>query len=123
MQPIHATGDILIADRHWGTRAATSYAWRSLLDAGTKLAFGSDAPVEPISPLLGIHAGRAIYLLYNGILKDKSVTGGNVLTGPVFDLLPKFDGPKVIYATANRMGARTARERIAFKQTPYALDL
>ena len=62
------------------------------------------------SPLLGVHEGRAIYLLYNGILKDKSVAGGNVLTGPVFDVLPKFTGPKVIYAAANRMGGRAARE-------------
>jgi site-specific DNA-methyltransferase (adenine-specific)/adenine-specific DNA-methyltransferase len=75
------------------------------------------------SPLLGIHDGRAIYLLYNGILKDKSVAGGNVLTGPVFDLLPPFAGPKVIYAAANRMGARAAREAITFKQTPYALGV
>jgi adenine-specific DNA-methyltransferase len=75
------------------------------------------------SPLLGVHQGRAIYLLYNGILKDKTVAGGNVLTGPVFDLLPKFHGPKVIYAAANRMGARAAREGVAFKQTPYALEL
>jgi site-specific DNA-methyltransferase (adenine-specific)/adenine-specific DNA-methyltransferase len=75
------------------------------------------------SPLLGVHEGRAIYLLYNGILKDKSIAGGNVLTGPVFDALPKFDGPKVIYAAANRMGARTAREGITFKQTPYALEV
>ena len=74
------------------------------------------------SPLLGIHAGRAIYLLYNGILKDKSVGGGNVLTGPVLDVLPRFAGPKVIYAAANRLGARTAREGITFKQTPYALE-
>ena len=75
------------------------------------------------SPLLGIHEGRAIYLLYNGILKDKSVGGGNVLTGPVFDVLPKFEGPKVIYAAANRMGARLARESAVFKQTPYALEV
>ena len=75
------------------------------------------------SPLLGVHEGRAIYLLYNGILKDKSVGGGNVLTGPVFDVLPKFSGPKVIYAAANRMGARAAREGISFKQTPYALEM
>ncbi len=75
------------------------------------------------SPLLGVHGGRAIYLLYNGILKDKSVAGGNVLTGPVFDLLPKVAGPKVIYAAANRMGGRTAREGITFKQTPYALEV
>lgn len=75
------------------------------------------------SPLLGVHEGRAIYLLYNGILKDKSVGGGNVLTGPVFDVLPKFAGPKVVYAAANRMGGRAAREGITFKQTPYALEV
>ncbi len=75
------------------------------------------------SPLLGIHEGRAIYLLYNGILKDQSVGGGNVLTGPVFEVLPRFAGPKVIYAAATRLGARTAREGITFKQTPYALEL
>ena len=75
------------------------------------------------SPLLGVHEGRAIYLLYNGILKDRSVAGGNVLTGPVFDVLPKFAGPKVIYAAANRMGSRAAREGITFKQTPYALEV
>ena len=75
------------------------------------------------STLLGVHEGRAIYLLYNGILKDKSVAGGNVLTGPVFDLLPRFAGPKVIYAAANRMGSRAAREGVTFKQTPYALEV
>ena len=75
------------------------------------------------SPLLGMFEGRAIYLLYNGILKDKSVGGGNVLTGPVFDVLPKFSGPKVIYAAANRMGARAALYVIIFKQTPYALEV
>jgi len=75
------------------------------------------------SPLLGVHAGRAIYLLYNGILKDKSAGGGNVLTGPVLESLPTFDGPKVIYAAACRLGtARLLRENITFKQTPYALE-
>ena len=76
------------------------------------------------SPLLGVHEGRAIYLLYNGILKDKSAAGGNVLTGPVFDILPPFDGPKTIYAAACRLGApRLQREQIVFKQTPYALEV
>jgi site-specific DNA-methyltransferase (adenine-specific)/adenine-specific DNA-methyltransferase len=75
------------------------------------------------SPLLGVFEGRAIYLLYNGILKDKSVGGGNVLTRQVFDALPEFAGPKVIYAAANRMGSRAAREDITFKQTPYALEV
>lgn len=76
------------------------------------------------SPLIGIHEGRAVYLLYNGILKDKSVAGGNVLTRPVYESLPKFDGAKVIYAAACRLGAaRLAREGVVFKQTPYALEI
>jgi len=75
------------------------------------------------SVLIGVHEGRAIYLLYNGILKDRSVNGGNVLTSPVLADLPKHDGPKVIYAAACRLGAaRLVREQVVFKQTPYALD-
>jgi site-specific DNA-methyltransferase (adenine-specific)/adenine-specific DNA-methyltransferase len=76
------------------------------------------------SPLLGVHEGVGVYLLYNGILKDKSADGGNVLTAPVLAMLPPHDGPKVIYAAASRLGApRLQRDRIVFKQTPYALDL
>jgi len=56
MQPIHATSDMEIAERHWGERARYGYAWQTLLGAGTRLALGSDAPVEPVNPLLGIHA-------------------------------------------------------------------
>jgi predicted amidohydrolase YtcJ len=56
MQPIHATQDCEMADRYWGERCATAYAWRSLTNAGTELAFGSDCPVEDLNPFLGIHA-------------------------------------------------------------------
>jgi hypothetical protein len=56
MQPIHATQDCEMADRYWGDRCATGYAWRSLLEAGTVLAFGSDSPVEDLNPFVGIHA-------------------------------------------------------------------
>jgi predicted amidohydrolase YtcJ len=56
MQPIHATSDMLMADRFWGKRCAGAYAWRAQLDAGVVLAFGSDCPVEKVDPLLGIHA-------------------------------------------------------------------
>ncbi len=60
MQPIHATSDRDLADRYWGReRVARAYPWRALLDRGARLAFGSDAPVEPIDPLLGIHAAVA----------------------------------------------------------------
>ncbi|MGD8625933.1 MAG: amidohydrolase family protein [Anaerolineae bacterium] len=56
MQPIHATSDMEMADHHWGRRCALAYAWRSLLDSGATLAFGSDCPVEMLDPLPGIHA-------------------------------------------------------------------
>ena len=75
------------------------------------------------SPLLGEHEGRAIYLLYNGILGDLAEAGGNVLTSAVLDRLPRFGGPKVIYAAASRLGNRAGREGITFKQTPYALEV
>lgn len=56
MQPIHATSDMEMADRYWGQRAENAYAWQQVLQAGGMLAFGSDAPVDPIEPLTGIHA-------------------------------------------------------------------
>ena len=76
------------------------------------------------SPKLGVHEGRAIYLLYNDCLDDLAIDSGNVLTGAVLEKLPKHDGPRVIYAAACRLGApRLRRENIVFKQTPYALDV
>lgn len=56
VQPIHATSDMLIADRYWGTRSQGAYAYRTLLERGTRLAFGSDSPVESPNPWWGIHA-------------------------------------------------------------------
>ena len=56
MQPIHATSDSVMADRHWGARSAYSYAWRRMLDSGVRLAFGSDCPVETLDPLKGLYA-------------------------------------------------------------------
>jgi Predicted metal-dependent hydrolase with the TIM-barrel fold len=46
MQPYHAISDHDLAIRYWGERAKFSYAWRSLLESGATLIFGSDAPVE-----------------------------------------------------------------------------
>ena len=56
MQPIHATQDMAMADLHWGARARWGYAWRSLLDSGAALAFGTDCPVERLDPLAGLYA-------------------------------------------------------------------
>ena len=57
VQPIHATSDRLIVDRYWGAaRAPDAYPFRRLLDSGARLVFGSDGPIEPHAPLIGIHA-------------------------------------------------------------------
>jgi hypothetical protein len=56
LQPIHCTSDIVNARRHWGARAERSYPWRSLLERGVRLAFGSDAPVETPQTAAGLHA-------------------------------------------------------------------
>ena len=57
MQPYHAIDDGRWAEKRLGhERAKTSYAWRSMLDAEVPLAFGSDWPVAPLSPMLGIYA-------------------------------------------------------------------
>lgn len=59
MQPIHAISDMQVADELWGQRCAYAYAWHALKEAGAVLAFGSDAPVEPLNPWPGIHAAVA----------------------------------------------------------------
>jgi predicted amidohydrolase YtcJ len=51
----HAPSDRDLADRVWEGHAG-AYAYRSLLDAGARLANGSDAPVEELDPLKGIAA-------------------------------------------------------------------
>ena len=56
MQPIHATSDMLMADRFWGERARLAYALKTQLDFGARLALGSDAPVESPNPFRGLHA-------------------------------------------------------------------
>jgi predicted amidohydrolase YtcJ len=57
VQPYHAIDDGRWAEKRIGhKRAETTYAFRSLLDAGTVLAFGSDWFVAPINPLVGIYA-------------------------------------------------------------------
>jgi predicted amidohydrolase YtcJ len=56
MQPIHATSDMLMADRFWGERSRLAYALKTQVDFGARLALGSDAPVESPNPFLGLHA-------------------------------------------------------------------
>ena len=72
------------------------------------------------SPLIGTHEGTAYYLLYNGILGDKTPKGGNVLTLKILAGLPPHDGRKVIYGEATSLSQeRRDALGIVFKQTPY----
>jgi hypothetical protein len=57
MQPYHAIDDGRWAETILGPeRIRSSFAWKSVLDAGVTLAFGSDWPVAPLDPLMGIYA-------------------------------------------------------------------
>lgn len=57
MQPVHQTSDRLMAEARLGpNRLAGAYAWKSLAEAGARLAFGSDAPVERPDPFAGFAA-------------------------------------------------------------------
>ncbi len=58
MQPTHATTDMRWAEARIGPERATegAYAWRSLLDAGAHVAFGTDFAVEPLDPVEGLYS-------------------------------------------------------------------
>jgi site-specific DNA-methyltransferase (adenine-specific)/adenine-specific DNA-methyltransferase len=87
---------------------------------------GEPLPRErvPNTPFLGECRGVGIYLLFNGILGDKSANGGNVLTRSVLAQLPKFDDQKVIYCAGCLLGKdRLQAERIIVRQTPYEIKV
>lgn len=56
VQPEHAMDDRDVADRYWAGRTDRAFVLRDLLEAGTTLAFGSDAPVAPLDPWITIAA-------------------------------------------------------------------
>jgi site-specific DNA-methyltransferase (adenine-specific)/adenine-specific DNA-methyltransferase len=85
---------------------------------------GEPLPRERVkrSPFLGVCRGVGIYLLYNGVLGDKTANGGNVLTRAVLAQIPPFDGSKVIYCAGCLLGRdRLHAERIIVRQTPYEI--
>ena len=85
------------------------------------------------APLLGVHGGRALVLLYNGVLGDRRPRGGNVLTRAVLARLradiaaahPELARgaagyPMTVYGESSRLAPETLkRERITFRQIPY----
>lgn len=74
------------------------------------------------SPFIGKYKGTAYYLLFNGILGDKSVNGGNVLTSKILSELKPHIGQKIIFGESCRLSsARLKKENIIFKQIPYEI--
>lgn len=70
MQPTHCISDKKFYEKRIGIeRCKGAYAWRSLLDAGAKLAFGTDYQVEPLNPMEGLYAAVT--------RKDRLGEGGN----------------------------------------------
>ncbi|MFO6445785.1 amidohydrolase [Erythrobacter sp. NE805] len=86
MQPLHQTSDRLMAEARLGPdRLAGAYPWRSVLKAGGRLAFGSDAPVEPADPWAGMAAAisrtDAAGQPFGGWFPQETVTREQALAG------------------------------------------
>lgn len=100
-------------------KTLAAYVWMLETDKPMQQAFES--------PLIGVHEGKAYFLLYNGILGDRRPDGGNVLTNAVLahlrDLQPA-DTSAVVYGETSRLGpARLAAEGVTFKQIPYDVKM
>ncbi|WP_122433247.1 site-specific DNA-methyltransferase [Pseudomonas viridiflava] len=100
------------------------FVW--FMETGKGLAQPIHLSLAPRTAHLGTFEGRAIFLLYNGVLKDKSEAGGNILNGRTLEYLtealPGFDGPKVIYGARTRFDkSKLAKLGITFHQLPYEL--
>jgi len=110
--------------------ALAQYIW--FMETGMSLPSQSDgAPIVgdrhacPLqSAMIGIYNDTAYYLLYNGILGDKSLAGGNALTRTLLAELPPFDGKKIIFGESCRISPDKLKDlQITFKQIPYDLKV
>ena len=110
-------------DLNPAVRFADLAAFLWMRETGT--AWAPPAPTNAGTPLLGVHEGRAIYLLFNGILGDKRPAAGNVLTSAVLASMRQgwwHDGPKLVVGEACLLGdGRLAEAGITFRQLPHAV--
>lgn len=101
------------------------FVW--FMETGTGLSSSNmNTQGKHTTPYLGKYKDRAIFLLYNGILKDKTDIGGNVLNNRSLEeleaALPNFSGPKVVYGARSRFDkTKLAKLGITFHQLPYEL--
>ena len=101
------------------------FVW--FMETGTGLSSSNmNTKEKHTTPYLGKYKDKAIFLLYNGILKDKTDIGGNVLNNRSLEeleaALPNFSGPKVVYGARSRFDkTKLAKLGITFHQLPYEL--
>lgn len=123
MQPLHATSDMLAAEKYWGARIQYSYGWKTQLDAGALLAFGSDAPVESPNPFLGLHAAVTRRRAdgnpgTDGWLPDQKLTLSEALTAFTY-------GPAYAAGMETKLGRLAPgylADLIVLDQDPFAID-
>lgn len=103
MQPNHLLTDMRWAqDRLGPKRAATSYAWLAFLNINANLAFGTDYPVEPVTPFRGIYAavtrksedGRLEYFPAQRLTIDQALAA--YTTGSAFAEFDEKDKGKIV---------------------------
>ena len=103
MQPSHLLTDMRWAqDRLGPKRAATSYAWLAFLNKGVPLAFGTDYPVEPVSPFRGLYAavtrksedGKHEYFPEQRLTMDQSIAA--YTTGSAFAEFEEKEKGKIV---------------------------
>ncbi len=56
VQPSHCPSDVKLIEKYWGRRGKNCFIFNTLLKRKIPLAFGSDAPIEPLNPIAGIDA-------------------------------------------------------------------
>ena len=98
------------------------FVW--FMETGTSLTAHTTTKLN--SPLLGVFQEKAICLLYNGILKDKTEMGGNVLNARTLpflqSLMPITTMPMVVFGARCRFDKATlSKLNITFHQLPYEL--
>lgn len=117
VQPTHLLSDAATADAAWGERCRGAFAWRSLEGAGALLAFGSDAPIEDIDPLLAIHA--AVNRARPGAAGWRSAEAVDVASA----LRATSVGPAVLAGRQRRLGTLTkgmTADLVVLEGDPFA---
>jgi hypothetical protein len=110
MQPSHLLTDMAWAGARLGPeRSKRAYAWKSFLDHGLTLAFGTDYPVESISPFWGLYA---------------AITRQNVEGTQTFEPQEKITIDEAIYAYTQASAFAEFREKIKGRLEPgYLADM